>query len=462
MGLVRSLDWLSRSVSEEGLRVLPIERRIECVGFLFDMAEAITASHSVKGLREVLRNALYEIMFLTKDTIVNDTEYDDMAILGSKNGSRNAILLYFATEHAYANDLVTTGHIVEEIAETAPYIASFLREDLAAAQDFRPQQRTIDRELSIANLRNSPLGAADSHEWREKAAKSQFELTVGVTAESAIRIFDEYGGQGRGKLLTVGDFATSGGSQRVNSTRRSREYNTLRKKVEHEQLGYEANLFLPQLTYGALNPASRPDKSNYYGELALHLKQREDVSYTVGDSLPMGGTNVVYRLRVNLPEARAAALYNESRRIGNKYPSERIGNIYTSEHVDYVEAQIPGVTLDDIEKISLSYRNAYGPKNFEVAIEALMSILRSGVEVSVEFWWSTSGMQKFLHNAPDGLTYGNQIRHAIDPSGTHWPQITVRMVDIVPEKLTQTEIVDTFSKQDIEVVYNSDPAYIQQ
>lgn len=455
------LDWLIYTLgSDSALKKLQPEQRIAFIGLSFDFLE--TSLHSDANFTpEYINNFLTEITFKTRDMVVNDPEIDDLAILTSHGGGRNAMLLYLAVEHSHASvfdksedkesypdDGFSIAHeIIEEINHTSPRTARLLQKKLAEAQEMVPYERRLSDEMSASHLKASVLSEAGSSEWRERAEKTKFSLTIGATIDTALEIFKEFGGIGHGRLLSALDFAHSGGSTLSGLRERSASYNMLRKKIEKEQLGYESNLFFPNLIYGALNPDCRPDKANGYGDIAFHIRRKGregEITYTLGDSVPRNHSKV-HLTRVNEQEAKQAALYNEEENRTSR-------NNYSTE-VPYIEAQIPGVFIDDIEMVSASL-NRYNAKQAQGMIKALQSALQAGIKVSVDFWWDTEAMKSF--NKTEGATrmnLGDRIRYNIDPSGKLWDKIDVRMIDMVPQTLSKEEIIDRYTQQGVEVIY---------
>ncbi|NCU40887.1 hypothetical protein EOL73_03975, partial [Candidatus Saccharibacteria bacterium] len=360
----------------ETMRILSPEMRIAYIGRELEALETfVSEGLDITGLD----SALQEIIFRIRDVVIKDVDFDEAALLSHSKGGRNAMLLYLATEHAYAEDFATTEDIIDDM-QGMPAIKQFLEDQLAQAKEYSPGQRKVSDQVSKERLQK--FVGADYEEWEEDAKSTEFELTIGVKPDVALKIFGE---PINGRLLTATEFSVSGGKTIDKVWERSTDYNNRRNHIDTDVLGYSGNMFLPKLVYGALNSSQRLDKGNGYGEVVLHLTEQEDASFTIGDSMPRGQYDSdTKELCVNEHEARIAAVYNEAQ--GERQPET--GKVWYSTGVAYVEAQLPGVTFEDINYVSLSHfnRSLDGPETTEKMKSVANAVMEHGIGVCLDFY----------------------------------------------------------------------------
>lgn len=409
----------------DNMRILPLETRVSYLGRELEALEALASSNEA-DLRG-LDLALQEIVFRIRDIVIKDPEFDDSTLLTHSKGGRNAMLLYLAIEHAYAGDFATTENIIEDMHDMSA-IKQFLGHQLGQAQESASSNRMVPDQTSRERLRR--FIGEDYEKWEQIAENTEFDLTIGVQPDVALKIFGEPIG---GRLLTATEFSVSGGRTINKTWDRSLDYNHRRNIIDAESLRYPGNIFLPKLVYGALNTDRRLDKGNGYGSVVMHLREREDASFTIGDSMPSGRVYADTTERcVNEHEAKIAAVYNEAQ--GQKNPDT--GKTWYSTGVAYVEAQLPGATFEDIDYVSLSHFDSSfdGTIDVEQMKSVANAVMDHGIPVSLDFFHDPRVAYQYIDMDDRTRTITEQIRDFLDPTGERREMISVRLIEPVPTR----------------------------
>lgn len=304
--------------------------------------------------------------------------------------NRDVITFLSAAERAYARDFDSAHQLLENL-HTQPALKTLLKQEIQEAEQQSHTTSNIDNSTSANNL-EALIGNKDTDISSEKLQEAHIGITVGTSLDTLqAMLASPYG-----RYLTSHEHDVVGGGGVVQPG----GYESYRAKVERE-LGHDENIFIPRPVYGALTSDLQADRASGYGAVTIYPKSElvdsPGVVYAYGDTInakegintAYGSTVATKERRLDAPDAKVA--YSHS--IDHKKTTDQI-----DQRLVYIEAQLPGLTVDDIEKVSIDARNK--PDDVKRAQEITEQLLGRGIKVEHVVSWSdiASGVDRRIQS----------------------------------------------------------------
>jgi len=286
---------------------------------------------------------------------------------------QNALMFLDAAEAAYARDFVAAREFLEGISDS-PKLQEVLQDRLQAAKTEPYDGLQIGAETSAEHL-HLLTGGAEPIIAPEQLEAAHIGITVGTTVETLQAMV----ASPHGRYLTAHEHATTGGADRGESRVRISRYNQKRRDFE-AAFGHNPNVFVPRPVYGALTSELESNRASSFGAVTLYpkaeLTDSPKVAYFYGDSLEKNNTAAMMQQRVDSNDAKTAYAHLVS-----------LWQHHVRTPYALVEAQLPGLRLDDLEQVGIFCRKGDGARVDALAGE----LIDRGIKVEEEFEWRFSG-----------------------------------------------------------------------
>ncbi|MGB3945575.1 MAG: hypothetical protein WBK76_01930 [Candidatus Saccharimonadales bacterium] len=349
-----------------------------------NMQKALAATWNIlgafaeSGSFESPETTFKSMMWLLKQSREQLKTQDQETFASSSAENRDIISFLSAAEHAYAKDF-NSAHQQLESLQTQPALKTLLKKELQEAeQQLRPNSN-IDKTTSTNNL-EALIGDKGSDIPSEKLQEANIGITVGTSLDTlSAMLTSPYG-----RYLTSHEHDVVGGGGVVQHG----GYESYRAKVERE-LGHDENIFIPRPVYGALTSDLQADRASGYGAVTIYpkpeLAKSPGVVYAYGDTVnAKEGINSEHGSTVAISDRRLAvddAQIAYSHSLDHKKVANQI-----DQRLVYIEAQLPGLEVDDIEKVSINAKNK--PDDVKRAQEITEQLLDRGIKVEHVVSWS--------------------------------------------------------------------------
>lgn len=377
-------DALLDGIEKTNERELP-----NVLGSTWTIMETLYASGSLSGeMGSGLANkTTIALIDKVRGYIMSDPQGGDI-LAAQSAGSRNMFRLFVAAESAYANDFDEAFRAIEDI-ESSDCSKNYLWEKVLEASTGAAQPTIVSDAQSAANL-SRLTSHLETDISTEQVEASKPAITVGTTLDTLREML----GPG-GRYLTVHEHNTaSGGASRLQGEgHRDATYNENRANVERT-MGFSENPFVPRPVYGALTSDLQADRASGYGIVTLYpnetLTNSPATTYTYGDSLNYSATDVQSAV-LNAKDARTAYRYimDGWRRNG------------ASDDL-YVEAHLPGLLLDNIQKVGLFRPTGYDSE--ELLYTTAGELLERSIEVEITYEWGWRAAEYVTRSTESGMT----------------------------------------------------------
>lgn len=307
--------------------------------------------------------------------------------------SRNAFRVYLAVESAVKGDLETAKGMSADVdghQKESPLEIILLAKLEEAELERAAEVDKIAPETSAANMATLLLHA--THETIQQVEQADPHITIGTTLATLKEILAP-----GGRYMTSGEIhILSAGQELHNEDTRGRTnsgYNLNRMKAE-TALGHSTNIFLPKIIYGALTSDLQADRASGYGNVTLHLRSEVTkdpaTTFTYGDSL-LSGYGIEDRVKskqLTAEDALVAYAYRVEQENGVKFTR------------DYIEAQVAGVDLDKIDKVSIVIIKS-GAGELKANVDAVKDCIDKGIATEAIIDLPSWGVQRAVQHRVD-------------------------------------------------------------
>ncbi len=349
-----------------------------------DMPKALAATWNIlgtfaeSGSFESPEATFKSMMWLLKQSREQLKAQDKEAFASLSPENRDIISFLSVAECAYARDFDTAYQLLEGL-QTQPALKAFLTKELQEAEQLLHSSSDIDKTTSARNLETLIDDKGSSISGKE-LKEAHVGITVGTSLDTLYAMLTSP----YGRYLTSHEHDVVGGGGFVQSG----GYESYRAKVERE-LGHDENIFIPRPVYGALTSDLQADRASGYGAVTIYpkpeLTEAPGAVYAYGDTVnakeginsEYGSTATISDRRLNAHDAQIA--YSHS--LDHKKTADQI-----DQRLVYVEAQLPGLRVDDIEKVSINARNK--SDDVKRAQEITEQLLDRGIKVEHVVSWS--------------------------------------------------------------------------
>ncbi len=340
---------------------------------------------------------------------------------------QDALRMYGAVEASLGGDNTKAHTILGEIA--SPNLRLKLETELSAAEQATTEQAealTISDEQSAQNL-DQFLNELSQHTLsadtikQEAASINTESVHIGVNRSlRAVKAMFAPGSNGR--LMNQNEVALA----RSTSTGNAPSQN---KVTAESMLGYahHDNIFMPPLVYGALTSehVSGGGVASGYGEVLVELTDEAEAraTYTAGDS-----TDRLFAPGHTASHAKEIQLNHDDAVQGYAYYLAHKNPNWTKQL--YIEAQIPGVSIGDVARVTLPSIAEGSPSQYNPAeiLEVADTIAAEGktVRIAYEMTEKLSRSSKVVGESLEAFT---ARMHAINPKFEVEDRRTLRQIE---------------------------------
>lgn len=297
---------------------------------------------------------------------------------------QDTLRLYGAVESSLAGDDDKARTILGEVA--SQHLRSRLETQLSEAAQLKAKERetlAISDEQSAANLdkflHELARHTVSADVITEEAAKIDTEsVHIGVNRSlRAVKAMFEPGSNGR--LMNQTEVAAIRSSNTGNAPKAN-------KLAAESMLGYQhhENMFMPPLVYGALTSehVHGGGTASAYGEVTVELTEAAEAraTYTAGDS-----SDRLFSPGRTVSHAKEIQLNHDDAVKGYTYYLAHRNPQFTKQM--YIEAQIAGVSVQDVERVTLPSIAEGSPSKHSPAeiLELANAVAAQGKKVRIAY-----------------------------------------------------------------------------
>lgn len=351
--------------------------------------------------------AINRYVVAVRQYVLTDPSASDLLATASED-SRNAFRAYLAVESAVSGDFESAKSMLIDIdGEKSGRLETSLIARLEEAQKLGEQESLVSPEDSAENLRDS--GLTPSPEAVASVEHSHPAVTIGTSIETLEDMLSP-----GGRYLTVSEFNLRSGAYATDSGtnlgKKDVDYNDQRWQIE-KTIGYSDNPFTPRPIYGALTSDLQADRGSGYGRVILYpspeLVADSRTLFSAEDSLNAGTNNV-----------RGSLLTYEDAISAYAGLIETKSDSMASDGSTYIEAQVPGIRIDQLSKIAITCdrKGEFASSAYKV----VDSVIERGIPCDVQIDWTKWKLDEAIQiRIDDGMNKGEAYADMLKTLKSH-------------------------------------------